>query len=1112
MLESPVVAVACIRSSADLKDGTVLANQTVVNAPNLPDIVDSSASRNANNYPVDSRGGSSTQHQPCPQVSSDPQQPVINSESIESFTGAISSSSSLSTGQTTQLKPNSSMPGPSRRRRKQTDVKEPAAKRRRIEPTFGPATSLSVTALEPEPEPEPEPESVQPRTNEANATNAVRELQQDFSPTMSSQSMAASSNIHIQLPPAPFQSLQAPLQGRRHAVRGQPINALFMSRLVLLEVACRNQDLVYLVIHQWYCAETLKELSNEKAHAWTKILDVYLQKSLPALNKEQLEFFAAYPSKHMLANACTTPANLTVLYSQVKSFLQKLLEHHSHLQESWFTRQYPVLMDELMTILHLTSGTLQSVMFRASRKLVTRCLSDELPQVKQMDALFEQDQAAHRADAGGWKANTLSSMHHIEHQNKSLIARYQVLTQQVLELVAARPPSLPQVWMASSSQVPSSTQAPGSGPVTPPIVNYPLGPTQPQYTASPVMATTASMRQVHPAYIQTSYRAGDHTRFFSSSQHSGSWQQQQRNQHVHSQQQTPHNTIAAAEAQRQFILHQHQAMQIQRPNHQPQNGITLQSQRQSFHASRQPIVSTPMPSQHSRLVQFAPVSASTYPVQNLVSSVAPIQSQTFLSSSQVSHHVQSPAGQVDASLHFPQATVVRPAPQATTDGTFVTNQPLMEHVLSHQQGQAQLPPHMRTRTPTTPQSQSASLFIPPASHTTIRADQIPHDPYERAAIAASLHQVLVRSPNRVPAKISTTSTRYYQFVKDFAVKPSPVSQRQGVVKLSFNLTTDQYNRIVGAVVPKDTGVPFSYFESGSLRYRIKMLPTKGPAPVSTSLWASRDAEWPSQVTLKVNTTFLEPRRKAQHSRDIPIELEKSFLKVGSNELRVFVPPTAEISSNSVFQVAVEIIEIRTHDELMTWITRNQFLAAEESRRFIQQRISGVSIIDDEDISIVTNDLSIDLADPWSAAIWKIPARGRTCTHLECFDLETWLTSRPVKPCLHGKAPFLCPRGCPTTEPTLVDKWKCPNCDSDARPNNLIIDGFLMEIRDCLQRQDNLSCVKSIWVSADGSWRPKAVDMNDSDDDDDDDHTTQAAKGISVRTREDLHQPEVIELG
>lgn len=132
----------------------------------------------------------------------------------------------------------------------------------------------------------------------------------------------------------------------------------------------------------------------------------------------------------------------------------------------------------------------------------------------------------------------------------------------------------------------------------------------------------------------------------------------------------------------------------------------------------------------------------------------------------------------------------------------------------------------------------------------------------------------------------------------------------------------------------------------------------------------------------------------------------------------------------------------------------QPLAAPESRLQIQKRFS-VSTADDE-LSVVNDYIAIELVDPFMARIFDVPARGRTCKHQECFDLDAFLSTRVSK---SGSDP-------------MKENWKCPICGGDCRPSNLIIDNFLADVRAELLRSGKLEETRAIHVKADGTWQPK----------------------------------------
>ncbi|KAM0414889.1 hypothetical protein ACHAPD_006072 [Fusarium lateritium] len=130
--------------------------------------------------------------------------------------------------------------------------------------------------------------------------------------------------------------------------------------------------------------------------------------------------------------------------------------------------------------------------------------------------------------------------------------------------------------------------------------------------------------------------------------------------------------------------------------------------------------------------------------------------------------------------------------------------------------------------------------------------------------------------------------------------------------------------------------------------------------------------------------------------------------------------------------------------------------------------------DSDDIIIEDETLTISLADPFSATRFKDPVRGSQCKHLECFDLETWLQTRPPKPEQIGGGPKQ--QG---GEPSMVDVWRCPICSLDARPSSLWIDGYFAGVRRSLIGIGDMR-TKSISVTANGRWAP-VLAADDTDD-------------------------------
>ena len=78
-----------------------------------------------------------------------------------------------------------------------------------------------------------------------------------------------------------------------------------------------------------------------------------------------------------------------------------------------------------------------------------------------------------------------------------------------------------------------------------------------------------------------------------------------------------------------------------------------------------------------------------------------------------------------------------------------------------------------------------------------------------------------------------------------------------------------------------------------------------------------------------------------------------------------------------------------------------------------------------------------------------PCRPTTCDHLQCFDASLFLMMNEKKP-----------------------TWTCPVCDSPAKYEDLMVDGYFEEVikSPLLPDEEN-----EIILNQDGSWNPVPVD-------------------------------------
>lgn len=213
--------------------------------------------------------------------------------------------------------------------------------------------------------------------------------------------------------------------------------------------------------------------------------------------------------------------------------------------------------------------------------------------------------------------------------------------------------------------------------------------------------------------------------------------------------------------------------------------------------------------------------------------------------------------------------------------------------------------------------------------------------------------------------------------------------------------------------------------------------------------------------MEMNDSVLEIRRKNHHGKDRPVDITPHVYYRGpkkENVLRISVPGSRPgTQDDTSYVIAIEVIEVFRHQQIMDMCLQKQRIMAKDTITDIRAKLTNTTTSEDDDVALVSANLTIDLADPFTSRIFTTPVRGTHCRHRECFDLETFLISRSTKP--HEVA-------------CLPDVWKCPLCGADVTPRSLRVDDFLVSVRQRLEREGGLD-VKAILVAEDGSWTPKA---------------------------------------
>ncbi|KFY68995.1 hypothetical protein V496_00618 [Pseudogymnoascus sp. VKM F-4515 (FW-2607)] len=334
------------------------------------------------------------------------------------------------------------------------------------------------------------------------------------------------------------------------------------------------------------------------------------------------------------------------------------------------------------------------------------------------------------------------------------------------------------------------------------------------------------------------------------------------------------------------------------------------------------------------------------------------------------------------------------------------------------------------------QQQRVSLtpLIPPVGY-------IPPYQFPQPDLSA-LYQAHLRSPVLRPIDADERLTtnqpaqKYYQAVQGFAAGPTTLKYSPLLTKLTFVVDKPVFRNIAEDKLSDPSAPLLREIRQGSFQYRVRCTRVTKGTEMDPSDFIVADTNFPPTIFMEMNDSVLDIRRKNHDGKDRPLDVTYHVYDCGSkkeNLLRIFVPRPAKTANDILYSIAIEVVEVFRHQQIIEMCLNEQHVTAK--------------VDEDDDVALVSTNVTIDLADPFTSRIFTTPVRGVRCRHRECFDLETFLVSRSSKP-----QEVAC----------MPDVWKCPLCGGDASPRSLRVDGFLVAVRESLERRGELG-VKAILV-------------------------------------------------
>lgn len=873
-------------------------------------------------------------------------------------------------------------------------------------------------------------------------------------------------------------------------------NALERPRFQLLEDACRIEDSFYIALHQIFCIWDLPDPaqitsirdfpSSSTLLLAFKIVGQLIREN-DGLAPHHKTWFATFPTPLPDLMKSSEPYRRTV--REVGVFLGRLASDCAQLSNECGTRMYPPLVDELVNRLGLLSPILQGVVFTAARRNIG--VIDD-PVGRRMEDLFRKDRQDHQNLAARYNTARPPTEKEIQERNLKLANEYLLLYNQHM-----------QSRLSSGSAVSSPTTR----------LPTPVLPTNGYFQPPP--GTTTSVAPGTQAEINLGPRQNSSPNLIGN--RTMTWQSANQPQHTRVGSTSSPNIASLTIAGRSPNSDAHrlpagtpsptffQGPTTQSPVH-VQQGFTpvlrsnvTTSQHSHNLAGYGPsttngaVYQPPYQAQHQ--VQYQSVNPSTQqqPVSTQQLHLAQRQQQMQLSTHLSPWQVQSPQQRQQQAIILQQqqqqAIMQQSHPQQHMQHALNMNRAAQIRRDSGSGISPQQRAHSRNNSISsngrhTPGINTSSVPSPlsiAAPVPNVRHVKQAH-PLDRPFIPAvdmvqalqpinpdvtALHQAHLRSPILVVSEAFPDSQngkpqRYYQAMKGFALEPVKIPKDIALTEFLFTVRADDL-----ALIPRDRSagagtLPTRELKSGALQYRFRCIQTKPEVTVCfTPDWVVSDTQWPDSIFALFNSDHLEIRRKLQHGKDLPIDLTQSIAAVRANfqnKIKISMPKSRQRAmKDQGYFIAVEVIETIKHQEIMEMCLQHQRISANHTLEAIKKSLAPVGD-DNDDFAIVASDLTLGLADPFTARIFDIPVRGVTCLHRECFDLETFLDTRNSKP----KRP---------QQPCMVDVWKCPLCGKDARPYSLRVDNFLVSVRYELEKQHNLD-VKAILISPDGNWRAK----------------------------------------
>ncbi|KAJ5751841.1 transcriptional regulator family: Zinc finger MIZ-type [Penicillium odoratum] len=841
-------------------------------------------------------------------------------------------------------------------------------------------------------------------------------------------------------------------QVKTHAAAAPSIIAI--PRVQLLYDACVSQDLFYLALHQVFCRISvggkvfldLPELNSEGCRRGLNRVAELLQ-SNANLPKEMVVAFAQFP---VMPDDVKEHGWYQLVLLQVVAFLPLLATRFPSQNCPFYStvssRRFMPLVHEMKTEFELNSPVFMSVIYASmARQLYDTWNLEALNTLFRRNLMISDKESLHKLideyrsipmKAPNSQQTPLPSPHalalsQVQSRPKVTRANTQPSESPMIARVVNQDGTVASNGLQSSngparqssvSQPPAQQLAQDLARQPPPMI------TAPTYQIPYIYPSEMLQRQQMP---QMQRQQPQHPQPPQPPQQPQKPPHPQQSQHSHMM---AHQGMAMAPQQMQAWPISNHAQMSPMPGHVPGNPWNPPNF-QEFSGSCVPpsaySVSTPLNSAQNgaRPVVSSP---STYTYPSAYTSPSPLNPTR-------QNGIQSVAS-------GDQRRGIQGPSQNCNQGTIQTYQTYLRNQPIGSPRQAPAPSQSNV-----PLVSSASALLPDHGY---RIPQTSHPNPMRTG----LHQADLRDPVKKCVKKGPggemREAELYHYVSDFALEPTLTDPNGYNYVWVFPMSAEDITRRPRLESPIQEGHrPIITYQSGcrTLRLRCVALPASAAENAKT-LWHTAPTSWPSVFYIHLNGRELTPRRKAHNGKDLPLDIT-SDVHQGDNKLQIDLLLGPDECKDIRYYFGVEAMDVSRFDLVRSLV---KAIPAELVRQKISKRLSPSA--EDDDVAVVSNNLTVSLIDPFTAQVFRTPARSSLCEHQECFDLETFIKTRKSVSGLTA----------------MNDNWRCPICNSDARPQLLVLDRFLEDVRAQLIQTNKLEGAQAITIQSDGSWTVKAT--------------------------------------